>query len=235
VIFEYILEIIVEFELVYFIMKIDFLPINLYFRLVGRIHKMQDSHFDSQHNIETCKNVNISDLQDKLNVAGYQIDELYSGTPTILFKALHKPVSMKKLHHATFVDIGSGKSRIMVQAAKAGFSYLQGIEFSKTLAKIGRKNCDAAIKCKAVNWEILEQDARFMHFPDEDMVIYMYNPFDGPIMDEFIENLAANVKANPRSVILIYNHSHYARNINDHASFKPIKYPFLTWLKLKML
>ncbi len=216
-------------------MKTDLLPINLYYRFIGRIHKKRDWRFDHRNNIETCERINISDLQDDLNFSGYEIDELYSGTPTILFKALHKPVAMKKLQNATFIDIGSGKSRIIVQAAKAGFSQIQGIEFSKTLTQIGRKNCHAAIKCKTVNWEIFEQDARYIHFPDGDMVIFMYNPFDGLIMGEFINNLAADVKVNPRSVILIYNHAHYAQHINNHGSFKPIKYPFLTWLKLKLL
>ncbi len=231
----YTIKMIQNFECVDFIMKTDFLPINLYYRFIGRIHKLRDWGFDRTNNIETCEPINISDLKDDLNFSGYEIDELYSGTPTCLFNALHKPVAMKNLQNATFIDIGSGKSRIIVQAAKAGFRQLQGIEFSQTLAQIGRENCHAAIKCKTVNWKIFEQDARHMHFPDGDMVIFMYNPFDGPIMDEFIKNLAANVKANPRSVILIYNHSHYAQNINDHVSFKPIKYPFLTWLKLKLL
>jgi len=208
---------------------------KIYFRIVSRLHKYMDQRFDRQRNIETSKIVCISDLQDNIDFSAYNIDELYAGTPTHLFKGLHAPAKQEKLQEATYIDIGSGKGRMLIQAAEAGFTNICGIEISPTLANEGRENCEKAITTQNVKWDISTKDATKITYPDGNLVIFMYNPFDQIVFDKFLDNLVANIKNSPRSVIIIYNHAHYAYLLDEHIHLKRIKYPSLTHLKLKLL
>jgi len=205
-----------------------------YYRVISRLHRYVDRKFDSRRNIETSKIVRISDLQDDVDFSDYAIDELYAGTPTCLFNDLHAPVKRKELQNITYIDIGSGKSRILIQAAEAGFDNIIGVEFSPTLAEEGRKNCEKAITVNDVKWDVLTEDAKSLDYPDGDLVIFLYNPFDQAVFNAFLDNLVNNLSAKPRSLVLIYNHAHYAHLLDENTHLKRIFYPWLTRLKLKL-
>jgi hypothetical protein len=40
--------------------------------------------------------------------------------------------------------------------------------------------------------------------PDDDLVLYFFNPFSEPVLSRVLENLNASLQARPRKVILIY-------------------------------
>jgi len=85
----------------------------------------------------------------------------------------------------TFVDLGSGKGRTLILAAKHGFKRVVGVEFSPDLAAIARKNVEQL----EILAEIVVMDASHFRFPDDNLVIYMYNPFGRSVVSSVVDNI----------------------------------------------
>jgi SAM-dependent methyltransferase len=97
----------------------------------------------------------------------------------------------------TFIDIGCGKGRALLLARQLGFRRLIGVEFSPALVAAAMRNLgDAA--------EIVGVDAMRFHFPEEESVVYMYNPFREPVLSVVLKNLARSVASYPRPVYIVY-------------------------------
>lgn len=83
----------------------------------------------------------------------------------------------------TFIDIGSGKGRALILAARHSFKKIIGVEFAKELHLAAQANA------KDFNSRItnLWMDATKYNFPAGPLVIYLYNPFGAFIMDQVAE------------------------------------------------
>ena len=88
--------------------------------------------------------------------------------------------------HLTFVDVGCGKGRPLLVAAKLGFKEIIGVEFVRELAEIAKKNLQ---KVGVVNAVVVQADAAEYRFPKTDMVVYLFNPFSQKVMRQVIANL----------------------------------------------
>ncbi|HVZ82849.1 MAG TPA: class I SAM-dependent methyltransferase [Terracidiphilus sp.] len=87
-----------------------------------------------------------------------------------------------------FVDIGCGKGRAMLVASRYEFPRLVGVEYSARLCRIARSNLH---KCNVPDsrFEISCSDATEFRFPDQDLFVFFYNPFDATILRTVLENL----------------------------------------------
>lgn len=107
----------------------------------------------------------------------------------------------------TFVDIGSGKGRVLLIASQYGFRRVRGIEFSGALCQLARAN--AAIFSDRTRQqgviEVIESDATQYRFRPEECVFFMYNPFDARTLTTVLESLRKSLELDPRKVWLIYN------------------------------
>ncbi len=99
-----------------------------------------------------------------------------------------------------FIDLGCGKGRTLILAAKEGFRRVIGVEFSPELAAVARENArraDASV-------EIVEMDACLYIPPDDDLLIYMYNPFGGQVVDSVLRNLRNWAAQYSKKAFVIY-------------------------------
>lgn len=87
--------------------------------------------------------------------------------------------------HTTLVDLGSGKGRALIVAARMGFREVIGVEFAAELADIARRNL-AITGAKA---EVVEADASEYALPDGPLCIYLYSPFSLEIMEKVVAKL----------------------------------------------
>ena len=104
-----------------------------------------------------------------------------------------------------FVDLGAGKGRILLQAGRYPFTRVIGVELSPRLAAVARENVAASrdsLRCRDI--EVVVADAVEYEIPDEATVIYMYNPFSGPVFEAVVDNLLASVARCPRRVRVLY-------------------------------
>jgi SAM-dependent methyltransferase len=86
----------------------------------------------------------------------------------------------------TFVDLGCGKGRALLVAAKLGFKQVIGVEFAHELAKIAKENL---AKMQIPNAIVVLADAAEYRFPEGELVVYLYNPFSREVMEKVAANL----------------------------------------------
>ncbi len=101
----------------------------------------------------------------------------------------------------TFVDLGSGKGRCLMMAADYPFHAITGIEFAEEMHAVCLTNL-----AKFGDPRIAPQlgDAEQFEYPPTDLVVYMNNPFDRPLVNRIAQRIVASVRDNPRTVRLVY-------------------------------
>ena len=92
----------------------------------------------------------------------------------------------------TFVDMGSGKGRVLLFAALAGYKRAIGIEFADELHATAVANARAASE-HGLSIEPVLGDAADFEFPDDPLVVHFNNPFHEPVMVQVIANLTASL------------------------------------------
>ena len=104
-----------------------------------------------------------------------------------------------------FIDFGSGKGRVVYQAAQFPFKRVIGVEIAEELNRIARYNVDhnrKRLACEDV--ELVTEDAARYQVPDDVTVAYFYHPFEGQIFARVIDNLVASLDRSPRQLRVIY-------------------------------
>ncbi len=106
-----------------------------------------------------------------------------------------------------FIDLGSGKGRVLLVAAQSGFQRITGVEFSPELCQIARENIKVFLKKTRISarMEVIESDAAIVPIDRECNVIFMYNPFDKVVLTRVLENLRSSLLQFPRKIWVIYN------------------------------
>jgi SAM-dependent methyltransferase len=104
-----------------------------------------------------------------------------------------------------FVDFGSGKGRVVFQAARYPFARVIGVEISERLNEVARRNIERnrdRLICQDVT--LVTADAASFEVPDDVTVAYFYHPFGGATFERVIANIVASLDRRPRRLKLIY-------------------------------
>lgn len=116
----------------------------------------------------------------------------------------------------TFIDLGSGKGRCLIIAARLGFRSVVGVEFARELSEIAQSNL------KKVGLETvlaLHMDATDYVFPPGSMLIYMANPFRAEVMSKVIDNLRQRCVQWPGDDVYVVYQRPECRELLDDAPF----------------
>ena len=105
----------------------------------------------------------------------------------------------------TFIDVGSGKGRVLFVAAEYPFRKVIGVEFSNALHDDAVANLKRYKfpKRRCADIEPVHADAREFEFPNGNLVIYLFNPFGEEVMERMLENLKGSLERHPRHVIVV--------------------------------
>ncbi len=105
----------------------------------------------------------------------------------------------------TFIDVGSGKGRMLFVAAEYPFRKVMGVEFSNALHDDAVANLKRYKfpKRRCADIEPVHADAREFEFPNDNLVIYMFNPFGPEVMERMLANLERSLEKHPRHVIVV--------------------------------
>jgi SAM-dependent methyltransferase len=105
----------------------------------------------------------------------------------------------------TFVDVGSGKGRMLFVAAEYPFRRVIGVEFAMGLHEQALENIEryrhSRQRCGEI--ESICGDAAEFEFPEEDMVVYLFNPFGPEVMGRMLVNLERSLERHPRRVTVV--------------------------------
>jgi hypothetical protein len=106
----------------------------------------------------------------------------------------------------TFVDFGSGKGRALIVAAGFPFKTIIGVEYCDELNTVARENLSRlpapAQRCPRI--EIVHSDATHFTVPHGPLVLYFFNPFGRPVMEQVAQNVADSFRANRRRMVVLY-------------------------------
>jgi hypothetical protein len=106
----------------------------------------------------------------------------------------------------TFVDLGSGKGRAMLIASEYPFRAICGVEISPRLHAIALDNIALYSNQKQLcpNITAILGDASAYIFPPGPLLVYMWNPFEGPVFTAVLANLERSLALEPRDIIVLY-------------------------------
>jgi hypothetical protein len=165
-----------------------------------RLHQWDARRFDRKLGVDTAGVLEPTELTVRTGDAGEGIT--YLGTQPRLAQWW-----LTGLPHSrggfTFVDMGSGKGRVLLFAAQAGFGRAVGVEFAEELHATAAANARIASE-RGLSIEPLLGDAGAFEFPEEPVVVHFSNPFHEPVMVRVIANLTASYKRRQRPVIVVY-------------------------------
>ena len=107
----------------------------------------------------------------------------------------------------TFIDLGSGKGRVLLIAADYPFRRIVGVELLTELHGVALENLrqykSNSQKCFDV--ETICGDARTFTFPAEPTVLYLFNPLKEEGLSQVIFNLERSLRDQPRPLYLLYH------------------------------
>jgi cyclopropane fatty-acyl-phospholipid synthase-like methyltransferase len=171
-----------------------------------RVRAYEDWWFDTTRHVQT------SGLVQRPRAAAQIVGEIRDSH-------MYGPVRVANAHAAlrdlplgggdysryTLIDMGSGKGRVLFVAAEYPFRKVMGVEFSNALHddavanlkryKFSRRRCG--------DIEPVHADAREFEFPDDNLVIYLFNPFGPEVMERMLANLERSLDRHPRHAIVV--------------------------------
>jgi len=110
-----------------------------------------------------------------------------------------------QLEHMSFLDIGSGKGRVMLMASMAGFKRIVGLELNPELCDITSKNFDAnPTLFQREKSMVCNEDATTYVLPADINVVFLFNPFGCDLVRAVTLNLIHSFRASSRPIYIIY-------------------------------
>jgi len=160
--------------------------------------------FDLKHGLDTQTPILIRDLKTTAPAARYA--NPYEGAAIPLVHRILRRLRID-LRRFTFVDLGSGKGRVLLIAAQYPFKSVAGVEFSDTLHEVAQTNitkfvAQGSAKTRPISINMDASEFDFSRFGDK--VVFCNNPFRADLALQVLNNLQQAVDQNRSEVILIY-------------------------------
>jgi len=95
-------------------------------------------------------------------------------------------------------------------AAAHPFRRLIGVDVSPACIEVARRNIAryGPDKIDPARIELLTLDAEDFEFPGDPMVMYLFNPFPGRVLERVVANLERSLRERPRQALIIYVNPH---------------------------
>lgn len=111
----------------------------------------------------------------------------------------------------TFIDLGCGKGRALIAASWFPFREIIGVEVSPLHTELAKKNINTYLSSpiakkltRCNNITVNCSNAADYSFPDANLLVYMYRPFQGPIFQGVLDNLSKFQSATGRRVFVAF-------------------------------
>ncbi len=180
--------------------------------LIDRIARwatyLEGWYFDRKHNVET----QASQQEQLTGMADVSAGFWYLPTRPSIVRRVLQELLLYNYSDYTFIDLGSGKGRVLLLAAQYGFRKVVGVEFRQELHERAVQNArnwrGQESSCSPI--ELLNVDARDYIFPDENLVLYFFNPFGQEIMKSLLNRLDTSIRRCPRDVLVVMVYPEHA-------------------------
>jgi SAM-dependent methyltransferase len=149
-----------------------------------------------------------------------------------------------------FIDLGSGKGRVLLMAAEYPFRRIIGVELLPELHEIARQNLlrvsppsqalisgESEIQELRVphpsptpfggeggirneRIELVLGDVRSFTFPPEPLVVFLFNPFPAHVIRAVMQNLQRSLESSPRPAFVIFHNAVYEAELAQLTCLK---------------
>lgn len=195
-------------------------------KVQARIQKtpkpLPDTEFDRKFDVDTLQASVPRDL--RIQSSSQKHGCAYVPTPEALFRRMlqHVPVNYRDY---VFIDIGAGKGLAILIASEFPFKRIIGIEYSEVLAAIAKQNIcrysNQMQQCRDI--ACLCCDATEFTLPNEPLILYMFNPFQGEVMNNVIKNIERSLEHHPRDLWIIYSTPWEHRKFNRSSKLRTVE------------
>lgn len=166
------------------------------------LFRIEAAWFDITRRVETSRRVDL----DGLTLSGQRKD----GFPHLPVRPSTARNILKRLpiedpEQYVFLDLGSGLGRMLLIAAEHPFRQIYGVEFALELHRKAEANIRSYRnrKQKCTQICLLLMNAVDYTFPNENLVIYFFNPFGREVMEQVIRRLTSSLQEWPRRVVIV--------------------------------
>ncbi len=130
----------------------------------------------------------------------------YQPTEPVLFEEMLASIKID-FRNFTFIDLGSGKGRVLLLASDYPFRRIVGIELLPSLHGIAQENLRnyKSDKQRCFIVESVCSDAREFVFPMEPTVLYLFDPLPASGLSVVIANLEQSLRKQPREFYVLYH------------------------------
>ena len=167
------------------------------------IHDHLDGRFDRRFGTDTSGHIQLEHLT--IEKGSIREGIWYEPMSQKIFMQIMDNISID-YGQFDFIDFGSGKGRVLLLASTYGFRNVVGVEFSKELHEIARKNL-ALWRQNTGNGAFIRSihiDASEYQIPDASLVIFLFSPFTGNTMARVVENIKTAFRINQKKIIIIF-------------------------------
>jgi hypothetical protein len=158
--------------------------------------------WDRRRRVETSGMVHQEDLDydspSRDHALSYFASDLWSFRAVL---SILRRLGVRPVEYA-LVDYGCGMGRVLLMAIEAGFRETIGVELVPDLAQAAIDNLrsyrarrTASVHCG---------DATTFPIPAGPLVVYLFNPFTGPVLEAVAENIRRSFEEQPRAMYVVY-------------------------------
>ena len=165
-------------------------------------HPERDRSFDRSFGTDTAGAVSPWEL----GIADAGVREkaiLYLPSPARVTRWMLDHVGIRH-EDFTFVDLGCGKGRVLLIASEYPFRRVVGVDISERLSHIARSNAELYKPASRSVIEVQTGDATTFEFPETNLLIHLYHPFEPSLTRAVLSRLEASVRKTPRKVVIAY-------------------------------
>ena len=176
-----------------------------------RRSRFGDADFDWEHRVNTTSGT-VGWRERLLGV----FHSAYQPTEQAAFREMMAvlPIDFRAF---TFIDIGSGKGRVLLMASEFPFRKIIGVELVASLHRIAQENIAAYQAKKALvdphraatqpqtPVESVCMDARQFPFPETPLVVFLFNPLPESGLRRVLRNLEKSHSEVPRPIWIVYH------------------------------
>lgn len=166
--------------------------------------------------VETFKSVSLAELGIEETKGNMYAPTAYSELKKI-FRRL--PITSNDV----FLDLGSGKGRVLLLAGRYPFKKMIGVDIAEALNQVARDNLQKiGGRWKGCEISLVTADARNFEIPGDVTMIYCHNSLTWDGLEKTLSNIQKSLERTPRPLTFIYNNPVYEKELQQYPWIRKI-------------
>lgn len=166
--------------------------------------RKEGEDFDQLHGVDTTRKRGAEWAAD-IDSENWAEGTGYEATPP---NTVRRSVQLLQIDYEkyVFIDLGSGKGRVMLVASEFPFKECLGIEYAPDLHEIAVKNIEA-YRSDNQHCGVIRSychDAATFPLPKTPLVLFFAHPFGEVVLDNFLKSVQRSLREKPRKIYVIY-------------------------------